>query len=114
MKENKIFEKEKQDTLPGEQYKLVDRLETIRDDYRDIDKLKGKAALITAGDGGTGKGAVVHFAREGLKGFEKDVPIGRPGQPPELGPAYVFLECRDSSYMTGQLLHINGGEIIGG
>lgn len=54
------------------------------------------------------------FDREKLKGFGKDVPMGRPGQPSELGPAYVFLACRDSSYMTGQVLHINGGEIIGG
>ncbi len=54
------------------------------------------------------------FDKEKLKGFGKDVPMGRPGQPSELGPAYVFLACEDSSYMTGQVLHINGGEIIGG
>ncbi len=54
------------------------------------------------------------FDREKLKGFGKDVPMGRPGQPSELGPAYVFLACLDSSYMTGQVMHINGGEIIGG
>lgn len=54
------------------------------------------------------------FDKEKLKGFGKDVPMGRPGQPSELGPAYVFLACGDSSYMTGQVLHINGGEIIGG
>ncbi|WP_373519512.1 SDR family oxidoreductase [Pricia sp.] len=54
------------------------------------------------------------FDREKLKDFGKDVPMGRPGQPSELGPAYVFLACKDSSYMTGQVLHINGGEIIGG
>lgn len=46
--------------------------------------------------------------------FGKDVPMGRPGQPSEVGPAYVFLASRDSSYMTGQVIHINGGEIIGG
>ncbi|SDF08150.1 hypothetical protein SAMN05421636_11129 [Pricia antarctica] len=40
--------------------------------------------------------------------------MGRPGQSLEVGPAYVFLACRDSSYMTGQVLHINVGEIIGG
>lgn len=54
------------------------------------------------------------FDGEKLKEFGKDVPVGRPGQPAELGPAYVFLASRDSSYMTGQVLHINGGEIIGG
>lgn len=46
--------------------------------------------------------------------FGQKVPLGRGGQPSELGPAYVFLACEDSSYMTGQVLHINGGEIIGG
>lgn len=53
------------------------------------------------------------FDREKLEDFGKKVPMGRPGQPSELGPAYVFLAGRDSSYMTGQVLHINGGEIIG-
>ncbi|HET8737825.1 MAG TPA: SDR family oxidoreductase [Pricia sp.] len=53
------------------------------------------------------------FDKEKLADFGKDVPMGRPGQPSELGPAYVFLACQDSSYMTGQVLHINGGEIIG-
>ncbi len=41
--------------------------------------------------------------------FGRDVPLGRPGQPAELGPAYVFLAAEDSSYMTAQVLHINGG-----
>ncbi|GGD34636.1 SDR family oxidoreductase [Flavobacterium orientale] len=46
--------------------------------------------------------------------FGQDTPMGRAGQPGEVGPAYVFLACEDSSYITGQFLHINGGEIIGG
>ncbi|MFC4097274.1 SDR family oxidoreductase [Euzebyella saccharophila] len=54
------------------------------------------------------------FEGEQLEKFGKDVPLGRPGQPADLGPAYVYLACEDSSYMTGQVLHINGGEIIGG
>lgn len=45
--------------------------------------------------------------------FGQDVPMGRAGQPSEVGPAYVFLACEDSSYITGQVIHINGGEIIG-
>ena len=45
--------------------------------------------------------------------FGKKVPLGRAGQPSELGPAYVFLASEDSSYMTGQVMHINGGEIVG-
>jgi NAD(P)-dependent dehydrogenase (short-subunit alcohol dehydrogenase family) len=51
---------------------------------------------------------------DNLEDFGKDVPMGRPGEPHELGPAYVFLACEDSSYMTGQVIHINGGEIVGG
>jgi NAD(P)-dependent dehydrogenase (short-subunit alcohol dehydrogenase family) len=41
-------------------------------------------------------------------------PMKRPGQPEELGPAYVFLASDDSSYMAGQILHINGGEVVNG
>ncbi len=47
-----------------------------------------------------------------VKGFGKDTPMERPGQPAELGPAYVFLACEDSSYITGQVIHVNGGTII--
>ena len=46
--------------------------------------------------------------------FGGDVPLGRPGQPEEVAPCYVFLASKDSSYMTGQILHPNGGEIING
>ncbi len=45
--------------------------------------------------------------------FGQDTPMGRAGQPSEVGPAYVFLASEDSSYMTGQFIHINGGELIG-
>ena len=48
-----------------------------------------------------------------ISDFGKDVPMERAGQPSEVGPAYVFLASRDSSYITGQVIHINGGEIIG-
>ncbi|WP_462116459.1 SDR family oxidoreductase [Lysobacter xanthus] len=47
------------------------------------------------------------------KAFGKDTPMGRPGQPSELGPAYVFLASEDSSYVTGQFIHVNGGSFIG-
>jgi NAD(P)-dependent dehydrogenase (short-subunit alcohol dehydrogenase family) len=40
--------------------------------------------------------------------------LGRAGQPMEVAPAYVFLASNDSSYMSGQVLHPNGGEIING
>jgi NAD(P)-dependent dehydrogenase (short-subunit alcohol dehydrogenase family) len=44
--------------------------------------------------------------------FGQDVPMKRPGQPSEVGPAYVFLASEDASYITGQVLHPNGGTII--
>ena len=49
-----------------------------------------------------------------VRHFGEDTPMGRAGQPYELAPAYVYLACLDSSYMTGQILHINGGEIVNG
>ncbi|MAN58241.1 MAG: NAD(P)-dependent oxidoreductase [Flavobacteriaceae bacterium] len=45
--------------------------------------------------------------------FGQDTPLGRAGQPSEVAPAYVFLASEDSSYVTGQFIHINGGELIG-
>ena len=48
-----------------------------------------------------------------LEKFGKDTPMGRAGQPSEVGPAYVFLASSDSSYITGQFIHVNGGEIVG-
>lgn len=45
--------------------------------------------------------------------FGQDTPLGRAGQPSEVGPAYVFLASEDSSYITGQFIHVNGGEMIG-
>jgi NAD(P)-dependent dehydrogenase (short-subunit alcohol dehydrogenase family) len=46
--------------------------------------------------------------------FGSDVPMGRAGEPMEVAPCYVFLASTDSNYMTGQVLHPNGGEIING
>jgi NAD(P)-dependent dehydrogenase (short-subunit alcohol dehydrogenase family) len=46
--------------------------------------------------------------------FGKDVPIGRPGQPGEVASCYLFLASDDSSYMAGQVLHPNGGNVING
>jgi NAD(P)-dependent dehydrogenase (short-subunit alcohol dehydrogenase family) len=48
-----------------------------------------------------------------ISDFGKDNPMGRPGQPSEVAPAYVFLACEDSTYITGQFIHINGGELVG-
>lgn len=46
--------------------------------------------------------------------FGQDTPMKRAGQPSEVGPAYVFLASKDASYITGQIIHINGGEVVGG
>lgn len=54
------------------------------------------------------------FPAKEVAEFGQDVPLGRAGQPEEIAPAYVFLASSDSSYMTGQVLHLNGGEIING
>lgn len=52
------------------------------------------------------------FNDEQVAEFGSQVPMGRPGQPSEMGPAYVYLASDDSSYMTGQTLHLNGGVIL--
>ena len=51
---------------------------------------------------------------EKLESFGEGTPIGRPGQPNEVAPSFLFLACEDSSYMSGQVLHPNGGMIVNG
>ncbi len=54
------------------------------------------------------------FPAQSVEKFGEDTPMKRAGQPAELAPAYVFLASNvDSSYMSGQVLHPNGGEIVG-
>jgi NAD(P)-dependent dehydrogenase (short-subunit alcohol dehydrogenase family) len=53
------------------------------------------------------------FDAEKVAEFGKHVPLGRAGQPNEVAPCHLFLACADSSYMTGQILHPNGGEMVG-
>ncbi|MGM7719537.1 SDR family oxidoreductase [Metabacillus sp. Hm71] len=54
------------------------------------------------------------FPADQVATFGADTPMKRPGQPEELAPAYVFLASDDSSYMSGQTLHVNGGKVING
>lgn len=54
------------------------------------------------------------FDKEKVSRFGGDSPMGRAGQPDECGSCFVFLASEDASYMTGQVLHPNGGEIING
>ena len=51
---------------------------------------------------------------EKIAHFGEDAPMGRPGQPNEVAPSFLFLACEDSSYMSGQVLHPNGGTVVGG
>ena len=50
------------------------------------------------------------FSAEEVKKFGAKTPMKRPGQPNEVAPAYLFLACEDSSYVSGSVLHPNGGE----
>ena len=54
------------------------------------------------------------FDAEHVSEFGGQVPMQRAGQPDEIAPSYVFLASRDASYMSGQVLHPNGGSVING
>ena len=54
------------------------------------------------------------FPPDKVAKFGTDTPMKRPGQPEEVAPAYVFLASDDSSYVAGQVIHINGGEVVNG
>jgi NAD(P)-dependent dehydrogenase (short-subunit alcohol dehydrogenase family) len=54
------------------------------------------------------------FSPEQVSKFGASTPMKRAGQPEELAPAYVFLASEDSSYMAGQILHVNGGTVVNG
>lgn len=57
---------------------------------------------------------LVKEAFNDLSAFGKDTPLKRAGQPSEVAPAYVFLASKDASYITGEVIHINGGDFVGG
>lgn len=57
---------------------------------------------------------LVKEAFDDLSTFGKDTPLKRAGQPSEVAPAYVFLASGDASYITGEVIHINGGDFVGG
>lgn len=54
------------------------------------------------------------FEADKVATFGADSPMKRPGQPEELGPSYVYLASDDSSYVSGQVLHVNGGQVVNG
>ncbi|WP_367108916.1 SDR family oxidoreductase [uncultured Psychrobacter sp.] len=57
---------------------------------------------------------VASFKPDEIEEFGKNSPMGRAGQPNEVAPAYLYLASDDASYVTGQVIHVNGGEIVGG
>lgn len=54
------------------------------------------------------------FPPDEVAKFGTDSPMKRPAQPIEVAPAYVFLACQDASFISGQIIHVNGGEIVNG
>jgi NAD(P)-dependent dehydrogenase (short-subunit alcohol dehydrogenase family) len=54
------------------------------------------------------------FPPEHVEKFGSGQPLGRVGQPDEVAPSFIFLASRDSSYISGQVLHPNGGEVVNG
>ncbi|WP_312680165.1 SDR family oxidoreductase [Stutzerimonas nitrititolerans] len=54
------------------------------------------------------------FDADKVAEFGANVPLKRPGQPEEVAPAYVYLASNDSSYVTGQVIHVNGGTVVNG
>lgn len=54
------------------------------------------------------------FSSQKVANFGENTPMKRPGQPEEVAPSYVFLASDDASYMSGQILHVNGGKIVNG
>lgn len=54
------------------------------------------------------------FDADEVAEFGSSVPLKRPGQPEEVAPAYVYLASRDASYVSGQIIHVNGGTVVNG
>jgi NAD(P)-dependent dehydrogenase (short-subunit alcohol dehydrogenase family) len=109
---------------PGEESKMEPKPKAEDAEYRGSGKLKDKIALITGGDSGIGRAVApgpiwtplipATFPEDQVETFGAQVPMGRAGQPEEVAPSFVFLASDDSSYMSGQVLHPNGGEIVNG
>jgi len=54
------------------------------------------------------------FDADKVAHFGSNTPMGRPGQPSEVAPAFVYLASADASYVSGQVIHVNGGTVVNG
>jgi NAD(P)-dependent dehydrogenase (short-subunit alcohol dehydrogenase family) len=52
------------------------------------------------------------LTKEQVESFGKETPLGRAGQPGEVAPCYIFLASSDASYISGSVLHPNGGAVV--
>ncbi|MDM1557306.1 MULTISPECIES: SDR family oxidoreductase [Chryseobacterium] len=78
------------------------------------DNLAKKGILVNGVAPGPIWTPLVKEAFDDLSTFGKDTPLKRAGQPSEVAPAYVFLASKDANYITGEVIHINGGDFVGG
>ena len=77
-------------------------------------QLASKNILVNAVAPGPIWTPLIPATMDDIENFGEHTPLGRCGQPSEVAPAYVYLASEDATYMTGQVLHINGGVVIGG
>lgn len=77
-------------------------------------QLASKNVLVNAVAPGPIWTPLIPATMDSIEDFGESTPLGRCGQPSEVAPAYVYLASEDSTYMTGQVLHINGGVVVGG
>lgn len=108
------FPPQHQEEQPGLEYQMNPKPISDNPDYKASGKLKGKTAIVTGGDSGIGRAVAIGFAKEGadivitfMPREREDADLTR--KPFELAPAYIYLASDDSSFVTGQVLHVNGG-----
>jgi len=83
-------------------------------DYSSATSIAEKGILVNGIAPGPIWTPLVKETFDDLSTFGKDNPLKRAGQPSEVAPAYVFLASEDSSFITGAIIHMNGGDFVGG